>query len=153
LRVLVQRVLRAAVHVDGARVAEIGPGLLALVAVRQGDTAAEADWLGDKLPALRIFEGQSGKFEQSLLDVGGSVLLVSQFTLYGRLQKGRRPDFAAAARPAEAQELYERLVARVRRSGVPTATGVFAAHMEVELVNDGPVTLILDSRATRSDEG
>jgi D-tyrosyl-tRNA(Tyr) deacylase len=149
LRILVQRVLRAAVRVDGRTVGQIGPGLLALVGVRQGDTAAEADWLGAKLPHLRVFEGADGKFERSVSETGGAVLVVSQFTLYGTLRKGRRPDFGLAARPELAEELYERVVQAVRSQGVPVSTGLFAARMDVDLVNDGPVTIMLEREARR----
>lgn len=103
--------------------------------------------MGRKLSELRIFEGPDGRFDRSLADVGGAALLVSQFTLYGALRKGRRPDFSAAARPEEAEALYDRVVERLRETGVEVRTGVFAAHMEVELVNDGPVTVMLEREA------
>jgi D-aminoacyl-tRNA deacylase len=147
MRAVVQRVSRAAVRVDGQVVGVIGPGLMVLLGIRAGDTAAEADWLADKVASLRIFEGPGGKFDRGLADVGGSLLVVSQFTLYGDARKGRRPSFAAAAEPRLAEALYDRFVAALRASGWTVATGVFAAAMAVELVNDGPVTVIVDREA------
>lgn len=123
----------------------IGPGLLVLVGIAAVDTPAQADYLADKLVHLRIFADAEGRMNRSAMDVGGSILLVSQFTLYGDCRKGRRPGFDAAASPAPARELYEYVVAKVREKGLLTQTGVFQAHMEVELVNDGPVTFLLES--------
>jgi D-tyrosyl-tRNA(Tyr) deacylase len=148
VRAVVQRVTRAAVSVDGRVMGAIDRGLVVLLGVRQGDTASEADWLADKVASLRIFEGPGGKFDRGLEDVGGAILVVSQFTLYGDARKGRRPSFAAAAEPGLAEALYERFVARLRAAGWTVATGVFAASMAVELVNDGPVTLIVDRQAS-----
>jgi D-tyrosyl-tRNA(Tyr) deacylase len=125
---------------------EIASGLLVLVGIAAGDTRAEADYMADKLVNLRIFSDDEGRMNRSALDVGASLLLVSQFTLYGDCRKGRRPSFDAAAPPAVARELYEYVVSAVRAKGLRTETGVFQAHMEVELVNDGPVTLLLESQ-------
>lgn len=144
MRALVQRVARASVDVDGRTVGAIGRGLLVLLGVREGDTAAEADWLAEKVAGLRIFPGESGRFDADLGAVAGSVLVVSQFTLYGDCRRGRRPDFTASARPEAAEALYERFAARLRALGVPVATGAFGAMMAVELVNDGPVTLVVE---------
>jgi D-tyrosyl-tRNA(Tyr) deacylase len=138
-------VTRASVRVDGELQGSIGPGLLVLVGIAAVDTPAQADYLADKLVHLRIFADSEGRMNRSAMDVGASILLVSQFTLYGDCRKGRRPGFAAAASPAEAGKLYEYVVAKVREKGLLTETGVFQAHMEVELVNDGPVTFLLES--------
>jgi D-tyrosyl-tRNA(Tyr) deacylase len=140
VRALVQRVSRAAVTVDDERVAEIGSGLLVLLGVRRGDGQAEADWVVRKLLALRIFEDDDGRMNRSVTDTGGEVLCVSQFTLYGDARKGNRPGFTDAAPPEEAEPLYERV-----RSGLGAQGGRFGAHMEVELVNDGPVTLLVET--------
>ena len=132
--------------VGGERVAACGPGFAVLVGVANGDTEAAADRLAGKIARLRIFENAEGRFDASLLDVGGEALVVSQFTLLAdsRRQKGARPDFSKAARPEVAEPLYERLCDALRAEGVPVQTGVFGARMEVALVNDGPVTIILD---------
>jgi D-tyrosyl-tRNA(Tyr) deacylase len=137
MRALVQRVSRAAVRVDGATVAAIGPGLLVLLGVTRDDDEAAADRLADKVAALRIFEDADGKMNEAVGD--REVLVISQFTLYGDARRGNRPGFTAAARPEQAQPLYERFRARLGAAG-----GVFGAHMEVELVNDGPVTILLE---------
>lgn len=147
MRVLVQRVARAAVRVEGATVGEIGPGLLVLLGVHRDDTPAEVEWLAEKILQLRLFEGPGGHFDRSLAEVDGAVLVVSQFTLYGDARKGRRPDFGAAADPARAEPLYEAFIARLRAAGRPVACGVFGAMMAVELVNDGPVTVLLERPA------
>ena len=144
MRTLVQRVKAAAVRIDGRVVGEVGEGVLALLGVTHGDTAAEADFLADKLVNLRIFEDGAGKMNRSLLEVGGAALVVSQFTLYGDCRKGRRPSFTDAAVPAVAIPLYERFVAQVRAAGVTVGTGEFGADMEVEIHNSGPVTLMLE---------
>ncbi|MEM6326146.1 MAG: D-aminoacyl-tRNA deacylase [Bacteroidota bacterium] len=145
MRALVQRVHEASVLVAGDIVGAIGPGLLVLLGVRDGDTDTEADWIADKLSALRVFSDEDGRMNHSVLDTGGDVLVVSQFTLYGSLRKGTRPSFTRAAAPAEAERLYERVVARLAdRLGRAVPTGRFGAHMEVHLVNDGPVTLLLE---------
>jgi D-tyrosyl-tRNA(Tyr) deacylase len=151
MRVVLQRVRRASVTVEGAVVGEIGPGVLLLVGVTQTDGHAQADWLARKIATLRIFpalDGSSG-FDRSLLDVGGGALVVSQFTLYGEARKGRRPDFVQAARPEDASPLIDYFAERLQAEGVAhVARGVFGADMQVELVNDGPVTLILESPAS-----
>jgi len=140
LRALVQRVSLASVTVGGERVSAIGPGLLVLLGVRRGDGEAEADKLVRKLLALRIFEDDDGRMNRSVTDVGGEILCVSQFTLYGDARKGNRPSFVDAAPPDEAEPLYERV-----RSGLGAEGGSFGARMAVELVNDGPVTLIVEA--------
>jgi D-tyrosyl-tRNA(Tyr) deacylase len=145
MRAVVQRVSRAKVTVAGEITGEIGPGLLVFVGVGHDDTAASADYLAEKIVGLRIFEDDGGKMNRSVAEVGGAVLAVSQFTLYGDVRKGKRPSFDAAARPEMARTLYDRFVSRVRESGVRCETGRFQEMMEVELVNDGPVTILLDS--------
>jgi D-tyrosyl-tRNA(Tyr) deacylase len=146
MRSVVQRVKRARVTVAGETVGEIGPGLLVLLGVAHDDTAADVLWMANKLVGLRIFEDDTGKMNLGLTDVRGSMLVVSQFTLLGDCQKGRRPSFILAARPEVAKPLYEQFVAAVGQQGIPTATGIFQAEMQVELVNDGPVTLVVESR-------
>ena len=144
MRALIQRVSRASVHVDGKEIASIGRGFLVLLGVADEDGEAEAAWLARKIAGLRLFEDDEGKMNLALADVEGSVLAVSQFTLYGDARKGRRPSFIRAAPPAQAQELYDRFCTLLAAQGVPVAKGVFQAHMEVALVNDGPVTLWLE---------
>jgi D-aminoacyl-tRNA deacylase len=146
MRTVVQRVARASVEVDGALVGRIGLGWLVLLGVARGDTDEEADWLAEKVVNLRAFADEQGKMNRSVVEAGGSVLVVSQFTLLGDCRGGRRPSFTEAAEPAEAERLYRRFCERVAATGVEVATGVFRAHMNVELVNDGPVTFLLDSR-------
>lgn len=148
MRAVVQRVKQASVTVDGQVVGQIGPGLLVLAAVGRDDGEAEFRWLADKLVNLRIFNDDEGKFNRSLLDTGGAILAVSQFTLYGDCRKGRRPSFGGAAPPDEARERFEQFVDHLRATGVEVATGVFQAHMDVDLRNDGPVTILLDSDRT-----
>jgi D-tyrosyl-tRNA(Tyr) deacylase len=145
VKALVQRVSRAAARVDGAVVGEIGAGLLVLLGVTHTDTAADARWLAEKTAGLRIFRDADGKMNHDVAEAGGAVLVVSQFTLYGDCQKGRRPSFITAARPEQAEPLYEQFVNALRAVGVRTDTGQFGAMMNVELINDGPVTLIIDS--------
>jgi D-aminoacyl-tRNA deacylase len=145
MRAVIQRVDRASVRVGEEVVGQIGRGLLVLLGVMRSDGGAEADWMADKLSALRIFENDLGKFDRSLAEVDGELLMVSQFTLYGETRKGRRPSFSRAAAPELAQSLYDRVVQRARSAGLRVETGRFGAHMKVELINDGPVTLILDS--------
>jgi D-tyrosyl-tRNA(Tyr) deacylase len=145
VRAVVQRVSRASVRVDGAVTGEIGKGLLVLLAVGREDGPSDADALADKVANLRIFDDGSGQMNLSVLQTGGEVLVVSQFTLYGDSRRGRRPSFVAAAPPEAASALYRQFVARVAAAGPRVAEGVFRAHMDVELVNDGPVTLLLDS--------
>lgn len=139
-----QRVSRASVTVEGAIAGEIGRGYLVLLGVTQADTAAEAEWLAQKVAGLRLFEDGEGKMNLALSDVGGAVLVVSQFTLYGDARKGRRPSFTDAAAPKQAEPLVDHFVETLRATGIPAATGVFGAHMDVALVNDGPVTLLLE---------
>lgn len=145
MRAVVQRVRHASVRVESNVVGAIGHGLLVLLGVDVNDGPQDAEYLADKIISLRIFNDAEGKFNLSLEDVGGAVLLVSQFTLHGDCRKGRRPSFIAAARPEQAIPLYERVGIALRGKGVEVANGVFGAHMEVELLNDGPVTLLLDS--------
>jgi D-tyrosyl-tRNA(Tyr) deacylase len=145
MRAVIQRVSRAGVTIDGVRVGTIGRGLLVLLGVTHSDTAADARRLAEKIVGLRVFNDTDGKMNLAVTDVGGAVLVVSQFTLYGDAQKGRRPSFIAAARPEQAVPLYEEFVNGIRALGVPVETGRFGAMMDVELVNEGPVTLILDS--------
>lgn len=149
MRVVLQRVRRARVVVESQIVGEIGHGLLVLLGVAPTDTAEQARWLAEKIVGLRVFEDDAGKMNRDVTEVGGGVLVVSQFTLYGECAKGRRPSFIGAAAPDLAVPLYEAFVNAVRAQGVPTATGRFGAMMQVELVNDGPVTLILDRDATQ----
>ncbi len=145
MRVLVQRVSRAAVHIEGEAVAAIGPGLLLLVAFKDGDGDADLDWMAEKVAHLRIFEDEAGKMNRSLLEVGGHALVVSQFTLYADARKGRRPSFDASASTDKARPLFEKFVDNLTSRGLQTAAGRFQAVMQVELVNDGPVTIMLDS--------
>lgn len=145
MRALVQRVSRASVYVEGHETASIGRGYLVLLGVAQDDSATQAAWLARKIAGLRLFEDDAGKMNLALADVEGSVLAVSQFTLYGDARKGRRPSFTRAAPPEEAEVLYDRFCRLLTAEGVPVETGVFQAHMEVSLVNDGPVTLWLES--------
>jgi D-tyrosyl-tRNA(Tyr) deacylase len=146
MRAVVQRVTAASVAVDGAIVGRIDRGLLALIGVSTTDGEADADWIADRLVGLRIFENDAGKFDASVVDVGGAVLLVSQFTLHADTRKGRRPSFTGAAAGVQARPLYDRVVRAVAARGVAVATGRFGARMQVRLVNDGPVTILLDSR-------
>jgi len=145
MRAVIQRVSRARVQVDGQTTGEIGQGLLILLGVGQGDTPREADSLLDKILNLRIFEDAGGKMNLSLLETGGQLMVISQFTLYADCRKGRRPSFTGAAPPGEAQRLYDYFVDAARDRGLQVATGIFQALMEVELVNFGPVTILLDS--------
>ncbi len=146
MRAVAQRVSRAAVDADGERVGEMGPGLLALVGVARGDAPQDARQLADKLVHLRVFPEADGKMNLSLLDSGGTLGIVSQFTLLGSTRKGRRPSYAEAAAPEQAERLIELLIAEAEKLGATVASGRFGAMMQVELVNDGPVTLILDTR-------
>ena len=145
MRAVIQRVSQASVTVDSQVVGSIGRGFLVLVGVTHNDSRAEADWLARKIAGLRIFEDDAGKMNLGLADVGGAVLVVSQFTLYGDARKGRRPDFIQAARPEVAEPLVDYFVEALRSAGLPVETGRFRATMEVALVNDGPVTLWLDT--------
>lgn len=149
LRAVVQRVARAAVHVAGTTIASQGPGLMVLVGVENGDTTADAAYLADKTVNLRVFEDSDGKLNLSVMETGGELLAVSQFTLLGDCRKGRRPSFTAAAPSETGKPLFDEYIAACRRLGVPVQTGEFGAVMQVELVNDGPVTLLLDTRRDR----
>jgi D-aminoacyl-tRNA deacylase len=145
MRAVVQRVSRAQVSVGDEVVGQIGPGLLVLLGVAKTDTRADADYLAAKIPGLRIFDDERGKMNLSLSDIAGSVLCVSQFTLYGDVRKGKRPSFDEAALAPMASQLYEYFVQKLRGAGIACETGRFQAMMTVELVNDGPVTILLDS--------
>ena len=146
MRAVLQRVSEARVRVNGKIVGEIGRGLLVLLGVGQGDSEADVRFLAEKTAGLRIFEDAQGKMNLSVEETGGAVLVVSQFTLYGDCRQGRRPGFSAAAPPELADALYRQFVDGLQKRGLPVATGIFQAEMAVELVNDGPVTLLLDSR-------
>jgi D-tyrosyl-tRNA(Tyr) deacylase len=146
MRAVIQRVIRAQVSVGGEVVGNIGPGLLVLLGVGKDDTKPDAEYLAAKTTGLRIFEDENGKMNLSLADTHGAVLAVSQFTLYGDARKGKRPSFDEAAPPELALELYEYFVAKIRETGITCETGRFQAMMQVELVNDGPVTILLDSK-------
>jgi D-aminoacyl-tRNA deacylase len=146
MRAVVQRVSRAQVAVDGEVAGEIGLGLLVLLGVDREDTEADATYLAEKIAGLRVFEDAEGKMNRSAQDVGGSVLAVSQFTLYGDVRRGKRPSFDAAAPPEKARQLYEFFVEQIRSAGLRCETGHFQEMMKVELVNEGPVTILLDSQ-------
>ncbi|MFB3778073.1 MAG: D-aminoacyl-tRNA deacylase [Bryobacteraceae bacterium] len=147
MRAVVQRVSEARVEVEGRRVGEIGPGLLILLAVSKTDTRRDAEYMADKVTGLRIFADEAGKMNRSIKETGGSLLVISQFTLYGDVRRGRRPGFDQAADPEQARVLYEYFLQAVRGRGVEVQTGVFQALMSVHLVNQGPVTIIVDSEA------
>ena len=153
MRALIQRVREASVTVAGQEVGRIGPGLLVLLGVGHADTDADIAYLAPKIAHLRIFEDAEGKMNRSLLDVGGGVLLVSQFTLYADTRKGRRPSFTGAAPPAQAAALVDACAAALRALGLPVAQGIFQAEMQVALVNDGPVTIWIDSAERLSPRG
>jgi D-tyrosyl-tRNA(Tyr) deacylase len=144
MRVVLQRVSKASVRIDGRVVGSIGAGFCLLVGFAHSDTSAQGDWMAEKVAGLRLFADAQGKMNLGLADVGGAVMVVSQFTLYGDAEKGRRPSFVGAARPEVAVPLYEAFVAALRARGLEVATGRFGAMMEVELINDGPVTLLLE---------
>jgi D-tyrosyl-tRNA(Tyr) deacylase len=146
MRAVLQRVSRASVSVDGRTVGQIAAGLLVLVAVADGDGTADLEYTASKIRDVRIFPDAEGRMNRSVADAGGSLLVVSQFTLMGDVRNGRRPGFTAAAPPDVARAMYDALVARLQQTGLPVATGVFQTHMDVELVNDGPVTILVDSR-------
>jgi len=146
VRAVVQRVAEASVRVAGEVVGSIGPGLVVLLGVAAGDADTDADYLADKVLNLRVFPDEAGQMNRSVLDVSGGLLVVSQFTLLGDTRRGRRPSYIEAAPPEEADRLYQHFVSRLRPSGLPVATGVFRAMMDVALVNQGPVTILLDSR-------
>jgi D-tyrosyl-tRNA(Tyr) deacylase len=146
MRAVVQRVSRASVKVEERIVGQIDAGLLVLLGVGNGDSESDAEYLVDKIVGLRIFEDADGKMNRSVIDTGGSILAVSQFTLFGDVRRGKRPSFDDAARPEQAKKLYEYFVKRARAAGVRCETGTFQAMMQVELTNEGPVTILLDSR-------
>ncbi|MFZ5815119.1 MAG: D-aminoacyl-tRNA deacylase [Bacillota bacterium] len=145
MRAVVQRVSRGRVTVGGEVVGEIGHGYVVLLGVAKEDDAAAADYMAEKIAGLRVFEDAEGKMNRSIQEVGGAVLAVSQFTLYGDVRRGRRPGFDRAGRPEQAEPLYQRFVERLRAMGIRVETGRFQTHMAVELVNDGPVTILVDS--------
>lgn len=145
MRAVIQRVKESSVLVDNTCAGHIDRGLLVLLGIGRGDTEEAIDWLIDKIINLRIFEKEDGKFDESLLDINGALLLVSQFTLYGDCMKGRRPSFSGAMPSADARRLFDLFVDRARRRVANVQTGVFQAHMDVALVNDGPVTIVIDS--------
>ena len=144
MRVVVQRVSEATVRIDGETAGRIGTGLLALVGFGPGDGEEELGWMAEKLAGLRVFPDEDGRMDRGLEEVGGSLLVVSQFTLYGDVSRGRRPSFTAAADPDRAEELYDRFLELCRATSVPVQSGEFGAMMDVELVNDGPVTLVVE---------
>ncbi|MBI4830198.1 MAG: D-tyrosyl-tRNA(Tyr) deacylase [Candidatus Lindowbacteria bacterium] len=146
MRAVIQRVKRASVKVDGAIAGEIGSGMLVLLGVGKEDSDEDARYIADKISFLRIFEDSEGKMNLSVGDIKGSMLVVSQFTLFADCRKGRRPSFIDAGDPETAQRLYKKVVEFLKQAGVPTAEGIFQASMQVELVNDGPVTILLDSK-------
>lgn len=145
MRAVIQRVQKASVSVDGELISEIGPGLLTLLGVKNGDGEKEVEWMMRKIVGMRIFEDEAGKMNRSLIDMAGSHLIVSQFTLCADASKGNRPSFIDAARPEVARPLYERALEISRSLGAPTFGGRFQAHMKIDLVNDGPVTIFLES--------
>lgn len=146
MKVVVQRVKKASVSVNGQIVGQIGKGLMLLIGVAQQDTEADIEFVADKCVNLRIFEDEQGKMNRSLLEVGGEILAISQFTLLGDTRKGRRPSFIQAAEPQKGNELYQKFIERLRSHGVKVETGIFGAMMDVELLNYGPVTLIVESK-------
>lgn len=146
MRAVIQRVTEASVTVDRKVIGKIGRGLLVLVGVEKGDGGEDIDYMVSKIAGLRIFEDEDGKMDRSVQDVGGSVLAVSQFTLLADVRKGRRPSFTGAEEPGQAKDMFHLFVDRLKESGLPVETGEFQAHMAVSLVNDGPVTILLDSR-------
>ena len=148
MRCVVQRVTSSSVTVDGVVSGKINAGLMVLIGVSVDDTEADLKYMAEKVPNLRIFDDENGVMNRSVLDVGGSILAVSQFTLYGDARGGRRPSYIRAAKPDKADELYEKLIARWREKGIHVETGVFRTEMKVSLINDGPVTILLDSEKT-----
>ena len=148
MRCVVQRVTSSSVTVDGVISGQIGPGLMVLIGISTEDTDADLKYMAEKVPNLRIFDDENGVMNRSVLDAGGSILAVSQFTLYGDARGGRRPSYIRAAKPDKADELYERLIACWREKGIHVETGIFRTEMKVALINDGPVTILLDSEKT-----
>lgn len=153
MRAVIQRVKKSSVCIEGETIADIAVGLLVLLGVHRSDTTADADYLADKISHLRIFEDDAGKMNRSLLDISGQMLVVSQFTLLADCRKGRRPSFVNAADPHKADALYEHFVKKVAQNGITVKTGRFQAMMAVSLINDGPVTIILESRSLPADPG
>lgn len=147
MRIVLQRVSRASVSIAGEVRGSVAQGFCVLAAFAPGDTSREVEWMAEKVAGLRVFPDEAGKMNRSLEEVGGAALVISQFTLYGNAEKGRRPSFVGAAPPAIAIPLYERFIAALRERGIPVSTGEFGAHMEVEIHNDGPVTLVLERGA------
>ncbi len=148
MRCVVQRVTSSSVTVNGETVGAVGPGLMVLIGISAEDTETDLKYMAEKVPNLRIFDDENGVMNRSILDTGGSILAVSQFTLYGDARGGRRPSYIRAARPEKADALYEQLIARWREKGLHVETGIFRTDMQVSLVNDGPVTILLDSEKT-----
>ena len=148
MRAVIQRVSNASVTVEKQIIGEIPAGLLVFLGIHHDDGDQELKWMADKICNLRIFEDDQGKMNRSLLDTGGAMLVVSQFTLYGDCRKGRRPGYSTAAPPEHANALYEKFITHIKETGIKTASGKFQAHMDVKLINDGPVTLLLDSSKT-----
>lgn len=146
MRAVIQRCTKSSVVVDSNTVGEIGLGLFVLLGVEENDTKEDGEWLLRKILNMRIFSDEEGKMNQSLLDVSGELLIVSQFTLHASTKKGNRPSFIRSARPEQAEALYEEFIASAKSEGISVATGIFGAHMEINLVNDGPVTIIMDSK-------
>ena len=146
MRAVIQRVSRASVTVDSKLTGSIERGLLVFLGVGKQDTQKDIDFIADKITNLRIFECDEGKMNLSVKDIGGKVLLISQFTLFGDCRKGRRPDFTTAGPPDMAKDFYEQTIAAIREKGMPVETGIFAAHMDIDSINDGPVTIIIDSQ-------
>jgi D-aminoacyl-tRNA deacylase len=146
MRALIQRVSKASVLVDSVVTAQINAGLLVFVGIKKGDTQKEIDYITDKIANLRIFEGETGKFDFSAIELKKEILVVSQFTLYADCSRGRRPDFGEAAPTEEAKEIYEKTVEAFKKTGLKVSTGQFQAHMAISLVNDGPVTIMLNSK-------
>ena len=146
MRAVIQRVKSSSVTVNKKQISQIGPGLLVLLGVSRADESSDAEYLSDKVANLRIFEDSDGKMNRSLIDIGGEILVVSQFTLYGDCSKGRRPSFINAAPPEKAERLYEYFSEQMRKKGIPVQNGQFKAMMDVSLINDGPVTLIVESK-------
>ncbi len=146
MRVVLQRVNRASVSVDGKLISEIGQGLLVLLGVCDDDTNADLNYMADKITGLRIFEDENGKMNLSIEDIKGEILVVSQFTLFGDCRKGKRPSFSSAGKPDYANEMYEKFIDKMKERGLNVGHGIFGADMKVDLLNDGPVTLLLDSK-------
>jgi len=146
MKAVLQRVKRASVTVEGQIVSSIGPGLLVFLGIGESDESSDTEWMAEKIVHLRIFEDENEKMNRSVKDTGGAILLVSQFTLYGEAQKGRRPSYSEAAKPEKANAFYEAIGRKIAEFGVPVSTGVFGAVMAIDLLNEGPVTILIDSK-------